>query len=100
MNIHLIEKQRRFEMIDSKNETYESGFWAIQEETAKKAIKGNIYFHKKKQEPSFFGGEILDYRVQNEGEFSGRIVFTFRAMIDHKNVKTGSTGWGMEKKIE
>ena len=99
MNIHLIEKQHRFQMIDREKETYESGVWAISENTAKSAINGNIYFHKKQTEPSYFGGVILSYRVHDEGEFSGRIVFTFQAMIGHKHVKTGKAGWSMEKKM-
>lgn len=99
MDIHLIEKQNLFETIDIQEQIYESGFWAISEDTAKKSINGNIYFHKGQTKPSHFGGVILKYRVQNNGMFSGRIVFIFRAMIDHKNVKTSKTGWSNEKKI-
>lgn len=87
-------------MIDRMERTYESGFWAISEATARRAINGNIYFHKKQTEPSYFGGVILSYRVHDEGEFAGRIVFTFQAMIGHKQIKTDRAGWSMEMKIE
>ncbi len=101
MNIHLIEKKGLLKMINIKEERYESGFWRMSEDIARNLIKGNIYFHKRQTEPSFLGGVILSYRIHNEeGEYFGRIVFTFQAMIGHKNVKTGREGWRREMKIE
>jgi hypothetical protein len=52
MDIHLIEKLHPFQIIDTKRDLHESGFWKISEETARRAINGNIYFHRKQAEPS------------------------------------------------
>jgi hypothetical protein len=100
MNIHLIEKKNLFKLIDKENNICESGYWHISKETADKLINGNIYLHKNQKEPSYCGGVILSYRIQSEGEYSGRKVFIFKALESHKNKETGKTGWSMEKKIE
>ena len=55
--------------------------------------------HKKQAEPSYFGGKITGYKVQKEGVLKGRVIFQFIAAMNYKNVKAGTKGWEMEKKL-
>src|SRR5687768_9730960 len=59
--IHLIEKLGLFQKVDGN--IYESGNWDISTQRADELIGGDIYFHKKQKETSFFGGKILGYRI-------------------------------------
>ena len=73
MNIHLVEPLNHF--VKLQDNVWESGWWQLDEGQAKKLVGGEIYFHKKRQEPSFYGGTILGYRVHRrenirEGSFS------------------------------
>ena len=99
MKIHLIENQNRMNRISYEEQIWESGYWTVPLETAEELLGGDIYLHSKKATPSKFGGVIKSYRVEEDAEFKGKIVFTFLADIEHKNVSTPKTGWGMEKKI-
>jgi hypothetical protein len=95
--IHLIEKDCRIEKIS--DQVWESGFWSIPEAKAKQLLGGSILFHKKKSEPSFFGGLILNYRIQDMGQFRGRVIFTFEYQADHRGFVAEREGWGQEKKV-
>ncbi len=86
-------------MLSKEKAEWESGWWSVAPTTAEKLVGGHIYFHKAKAKPSFFGGVILSYRVETEGEWPGRIIFKFRSGQEFKAIKAGTTGWGMEKKI-
>ena len=97
--IHLVERVGLMRMIDPTSREYESGFWVIGQQTAAELVGCDIYFHKKRAEPSFFGGQILSFRVQPEGEHAARIIFRFRPLQSHKGVVAGAEGWGQEKKI-
>lgn len=56
---------------------FESGFWDISEEDAARLVGGMIYLHESKPEPSYFGGTITAYRVEEIAEaHAQRIVFT------------------------
>ena len=59
--IHLIERDDHF--VPLGNSVYESGFWKLTEEKAELLKDGMIYFHKAQDEPSFYGGRIIDYRI-------------------------------------
>ena len=96
-SIHLIERSNNFTQLDDK--TWESGFWALSEQVAKKLTGGSIFFHKKQAEPSFFGGIILGHRVQDQGTCQGRIIFKFHYFPDHRKVKTDRARWRNEMKI-
>ena len=97
MNIHLIEPLNKFvKLPDSR---WESGWWNIDESKAKKLVGGEIYFHKKQQEPSFFGGSITGYRIDQNVECQGKIVFTLRYDAACRNVKTDKSGWSKKMKI-
>jgi len=51
MNIHVIEQLNNFvKLPDNK---WESGWWSLDENKAQKLVGGVIYFHKKRNEPSF-----------------------------------------------
>ena len=97
--IHLIEDLGNMKIIDKTNAEWESGWWAVSAETAEKLVGGDIYFHKKQIEPSFFGGRILSYRIETSGECIGRIIFKFKTGLEFKGIRAGVSGWGMEKKI-
>ena len=75
MQIHLIENDNNFTKLRDK--VWESGCWVIGEDEAKKLIGGNIFFHRKKSEPSFYGGSIRSYRVKEEDPLKGSIIFEF-----------------------
>jgi hypothetical protein len=99
VGIHFIERMGHMKRIDKDTATWESGWWAVAPETAAKLVGGHIYFHKAQDKPSFFGGTISAYRVETEGEWPGRIVFTFVFSPEFRGVRAGREGWGMEKKI-
>lgn len=98
--IHLIEKLGLIRQIEGPSGEYESGFWKVGHRTAEGLVGGDIYFHRKRAEPSFFGGRILSFRIQPDGKYADRIIFRFRAMPSRQGVATGSDGWGMEKKFD
>jgi hypothetical protein len=99
MAIHLIENLCLFKALDLSADEYESGYWALSPETADRLHGAHIYFHPTRAKPSYFGGQIIDHRVEEAGEYEGRIVFRLRAAMDHKGVTTDRRGWSMEKKI-
>jgi hypothetical protein len=99
MQIHFIEKENLMTREDKNTQNWETGFWAVSKEIADSLIGGDIYLHKAQDKPSYFGGLITSYKVKNRGIHEGRIIFQFTATTGHKGIKTGKTGWGMEKKI-
>ena len=99
MQIHFIEKENLLTRKDKTTQDWESGFWSVSKEVAESLIGGDIYLHKAQDKPSYFGGKITAYRIQEEGQWEGRIIFHFTATKKHKEVKTSRSGWSMEKKI-
>lgn len=97
MNIHLIEHMNNFSKLEDN--VWESGWWKLDESKAQKLIGGEIYFHKKRQEPSFYGGTILGYRVAQDGEYQGRIIFKLQHNQSCRNVRTSGSGWSKDVKI-
>ena|SRR5256885_927522 len=97
--IHLIEKLNLIQRIEGN--IHESGYWEVAPQIAAELVGGDIYFHKKQKEPSFFGGKILAYRIHEaDDEYPrGRIIFRFEATRDHRGVLAGAGGWSYEKKI-
>lgn len=98
--IHLIEKLELIRRIEATAGEYESGFWKVGHRTAGELVGRDIYFHKKRVGPSFFGGRILSFRIQPDGKYADRVIFRFHAMPSHQGLTTGSDGWGMEKRID
>ena len=96
--IHLIEKKGFIKTLPDSSDEWESGYWAVPESTANALVGGEIYFHKKQAELSFFGGRILGFRVDTDA-YAGRIVFRFRFDIVCRGVSAGQGGWSVEKKI-
>jgi hypothetical protein len=99
ISVHFIERMDHFRLLDKSKELYESGWWSISEEAAKELVGGRLYLHKAQDKPSFFGGLILSYRIETDGEWPGRILFTFIADLAGKGVRAGKDGWRMERKI-
>jgi hypothetical protein len=97
MNIHIVEQFNNFKLL--QDDTWESGWWALNETNAQKLVGGEIYFHKKRQEPSFYGGTILGYRVEQDGQYQGRIIFRLQYSQSCRNVRTDKSGWSKEMKI-
>lgn len=97
VNIHLIENVNNFARL--KDNAWESGWWVLDESKALKLVGGEIYFHKKQQEPSFYGGTITGYRVEQNGQYEGRIVFAFEHSQSCRNVKTDKHGWSKKMKL-
>jgi hypothetical protein len=97
MHIHLIEKANNFSRLE--DQTWESGWWRLEESVAKKLVGGEIYFHKKQTESSFYGGTIRDYRIVQEGENQGMVVFIFQPSPSCRNIRTDKQGWTRRMKI-
>jgi hypothetical protein len=97
MNIHLVEPLNHF--VKLQDNVWESGWWRLDEEKAKKLVGGEIFFHKKRPEPSYYGGTILGYRVNPEGEDQGKIIFVLRYNQSCRNISTDKSGWNRDIKI-
>lgn len=97
MNIHLIEKLNNF--VRLQDNIWESGWWSLDESKAKKLVGGEIYFHKQQQEPSFYGGTILEYRIEHHGQYEGKVVFKIQYSEACRNVRTDKQGWSRRMKI-
>lgn len=97
--IHLIERDYENRMIKVGEKLWESGYWDIPESKAKQLLEGSVLFHKKQKEPSFFGGIILNFRIQGEGKWKGRVIFSFEYRASHRGVLAEAGGWSQEMKI-
>jgi len=97
--IHLIERVNRLVRLSVDEPLWESGCWPLAESKAKQLLGGSILFHKKQREPSFFGGIIVNYRIEDKGQLKGRVIFTFQYLADHKNVSVDSKGWSQAMKV-
>jgi hypothetical protein len=97
MKVHLLEPVNNF--IKLRDNIWECGWWKLEENKVQELIGSEIFFHKKRLEPSFYGGTIKGYRVEQEGPYQGRIVFEFEFQPACRNIKTDGTGWSMEMKI-
>jgi len=99
MQIHVIDKQKLITREDNMTQDWVSGYWGVTKEVAAKLVGGEIFLHMAKDKPSYFGGDITGFRVQEDGEYAGKVLFEFTASMDHKGVRTPRPGWGMDKKI-
>jgi hypothetical protein len=97
MKIHLIEKLNNFKKL--RDNIWESGGWKLNESKAKGLIGGKIYFHKERQEASFYGGTVRGFRVEQDGQNQGKIAFEFQYHQECRNIRTDRTGWSMKMKI-
>lgn len=97
--IHFVEKLTNYKRIDDAADLWESMWWKLTEEKAKLLVGGGLYLHRKRATRSFFGGIIKSYRLETEGEFEGRVIFTFEFSPEFKDVLAGAGGWSLEKKI-
>jgi len=95
--IHLIERYDRIIKVD--DQIWECGGLLIPEPLAKKLLEGSLFFHNKRSEPSYFGGIILNYRLEDKGKLKGMVVFTFEYRADHRYVSTEGIGWSKGRKV-
>jgi hypothetical protein len=96
--IHVIERLKNFSRVEG--DVFESGLWDVSLTRAEELVGGDIYFHQKQKEPSYFGGKILGFRVHDgDDEYRGRLIFRFEYSRAHKEVLAGDGGWSYEKKI-
>src|SRR5262245_42504654 len=78
---------------------YESGFWDITEAQANALRDGLIYFHEQGKPPSYLGGRVLDWRIDErpKGKKERGIVFKFQALRECRGVRWEgrriNTGW-------
>ena len=94
--IHLLE--RNDQIVKVSDQVWESGNWSLPEIKARSLLSGSILFHKKRSEPSYFGGLILNYRIQDKGQKKERVIFTFEYRADHRMVLAGK-GWSKDMKV-
>lgn len=68
---------------------FESGFWDIPEEDAAAVVGGMLFLHQTKNELSYIGGRITEYRLESRPELahSRRIVFVFEALKEGKGAQ-------------
>ena len=97
MNVHLVEPLNH--LVKLQDDIWESGWWKLDEDKAQELVGGEIYFHKKRQESSFYGGNILGYRVKEDGEYLGKIIFKLQFSQSCRNVRTDKSGWHKDVKI-
>jgi len=97
--IHLVERSDNVRKIDKSRNEWESGYWPLTEELAQKLVGSTLYLHRTKMTPSHFGGEIIDFRVEESAPHAGRIVFKLRAKADCKGVTIEGKGWTKDCKI-
>jgi hypothetical protein len=71
----------------------------LTEDEAKKLIGGHIYFHRKKSDPSFYGGSIRSFRIKQEEPHMGSIIFEFEYREACRGIKVDKLGWSQERKI-
>lgn len=98
MKIHLIETDSmNFNLL--KDDLWENGWWTLNRDMAERLIGSEIFFHRTRTEPSFYGGVIRGYRVEQGGEKEGQIVFEFKYDRVCRDVKTDKKGWARKMKI-
>ncbi|NNM86488.1 MAG: hypothetical protein HKL96_12130 [Phycisphaerales bacterium] len=102
--IHLIKKSKLqglpgIEPVSGEKDVYTSGYWTLSAERAKGLVGGEIYFHERQSEMSYFGGLILDATQQTDGQYAGKTVFKFRYLPNCRDKATSKDGWSQEMKI-
>jgi hypothetical protein len=92
--IHFVETRGLMQSLGPSSPEWESGYWyRIGKKNADALIGGGIYFHKAQAEPSYCGGIITGYRIEHQGEFRGRYVFTYRPSPKFRGVSACTDGW-------
>jgi hypothetical protein len=97
--IHFVERSDNVRKVDKSKYEWESGYWPLPENIAQKLVGSVLYLHRTKLQSTHFGGDILDYRIEQSGPEAGRVVFKLRAKADCKGVKIDGKGWSKDCKI-
>lgn len=104
VEIHLIKKSKLqgapgIDRVPDKEDIYTSGYWTLSAEKAKGLIGGHIYFHERQADGAWYGGLILDATQIADGQYAGKIAFTFRYDPECRGKTTSKDGWSQEMKI-
>lgn len=103
MELHLIERDKRFTREDRSTQDWQSGFWKFSASQAREFEQesADVYFHTTQTGPSYFGGIVTGYKLCTEGERAaeGRGIIHFTADMAHKGVETDKEGWSFWYKI-
>ena len=102
--LHVIHKPERKgaerpRCIDKSKEEWTTGFWKLSHKTAESLVGGKIYIHRTKAGKSTFGGNVTGYTVVPDGVCKGKMAIQFTYDPACRDVSTGSSGWGHEKKV-
>lgn len=99
--IHIVGDVESIRRIKDSQLAHEWEGWCcvVRADAAEKLIGADLYLHEGQTKPSRFGGKITGFRIQEGGEFDGRIAFRFQATNDHRDIKTTRAGWGSDVKI-
>ncbi len=98
--VHFVENHGRLRLISPHSSEWESGYWyRVGKRTADTLIGGGIYFYRSQEEPSYGGGLITSYRIEQQGDFEGRYVFRYRALPEFVGVWAGTASWIRYKKL-
>src|ERR1051325_2197018 len=96
-SIHLIKKSDpalpAVDPVPGETGVFSSGYWTLSEEKARLLVGGQIYFHERQSERSYFGGQILEAFPVADGEKQGKIIFKFKSTKDCRGVLTSRDGW-------
>ena len=66
---------------------FESGYWLLGEEEARRLQGGMLYLHETKSKRSYFGGMVRGWRISGlPGEPAGRIVLEVRSEAAAKGI--------------
>lgn len=101
--IHLIKKTGNglspLKTVPGQPNTYVSGYWSLSEKTAQSLVDGQIYFHERQDDPSFYGGKVISFEQITEGEYRNKIVFKFLFTPESRGIRTTKDGWSQEMKL-
>ncbi len=86
-SLHLICRSG-LHLLPTKFPVFESGFWDLSADDAKRLVGGSLFLHETKSRPSYFGGTVLSWRVTEANEpYPGRIVFEVCSTASGKGAK-------------
>ena len=52
-------------IVDPSKGAWCSGYWDLSEDQARALVGGWLYLHETKKSPSYYGGQISDFKVEN-----------------------------------
>jgi len=101
--IHFIERENvnNLTLVCKERDEWESGFWRVARQKAFELIDCQLFLHRSRKEPAFFGGIIIGFYcfdTQGTEKTKERIVFRVKQVSELKGTITSQDGWGQEQK--